>query len=86
MRSRLWLGSVAVALLLGSSAVPALAKDRERIAARGPVDAETAAKETAELFENVKFHDDIEAAKKAARASGKMILWIHALGELPGDT
>ncbi len=34
----------------------------------------------------IKWYDDLEAAKAEAKRTGKLIFWMHALGELTGTT
>ena len=38
------------------------------------------------LTSNVHWFDSLDDAKAAARHTGKLILWVHMLGELNGDS
>lgn len=43
-------------------------------------------KKVAMLTREVKWHESLEEAKKLAREQKKAIFWLHALGDLEGDT
>lgn len=75
------------AIALGASGT-AGAEERTRPQARGGrvLDAETVERNVATLFKTVPFAPSLDAAKKEAAARGRLILWVHALGDLAGDT
>ena len=48
------------------------------------VEGEQLAQNTTKLTSELRWHDDLAAAREEARQSGKPVLWIQALGELDG--
>jgi hypothetical protein len=50
------------------------------------LEGEEAAKNVRELFTKVRWERSLADAQAAARASQKMILYVHSLGALDGDT
>jgi hypothetical protein len=48
------------------------------------VDGEQVRPATEKLAKELKWHDSLRSAQRAAKATGKPIVWIHALGDLTG--
>lgn len=62
------------------AAVPALALSPRIISG------EIAQKRVAALTLNVHWFDSLDDAKAAAKHTGKLIFWVHMLGELNGES
>lgn len=50
------------------------------------VPGEQAQSQTAKLTGEIQWHKDLSSAQAAARTQGKMIFWMHMLGDLDGTT
>jgi hypothetical protein len=53
---------------------------------KGVVAADVASKNVKNLLESISWHKDLEQAKSAARAEGKLVFWMHVKGKLDGMT
>ena len=73
------LGSLSLVLLVGSASVEA---------ARGPrlVGGIEANDRVSKLTSEIRWHTSLGEAKADAARQGKMILWVHMLGDLSGKT
>jgi hypothetical protein len=80
---------VAAALLLLVLA-PAAARDPERkarVTIKGVgADGEDTSRQTAELTKDIAWKATLDEAKAAAKKDGKLIFWLHILGDLDGTT
>jgi len=86
LRSHLTL--VAVALVLGLAGGVASADPRPPRPPRPPkaLDGAVAEKQVETLAKSVRWHESLEDALRDARAKSRLVLWVHALGDLAGDT
>jgi len=78
------------AALAWCSAAPAQQKSKANRPAANPsrnlVGGSQVEKKVTTLTNEVHWHSSLEEAKKLARAEQKAIFWLHALGDLEGDT
>jgi hypothetical protein len=88
---RKWFTAAALAVALAVLCQPAPAqnkKDRKpsRPASSRLVPGAQVEKKVALLSREVTWHESLDEAKKLAREQKKAIFWLHALGDLDGDT
>lgn len=80
LRSHLVLLAAALALAL-SSGIASADPRPPRV-----LDGAVAEKQVATLARTVRWHESLDDALRDARARNRLVLWVHALGDLAGDT
>jgi hypothetical protein len=90
MRKGLTSALLLAAALAWCSAAPAQKRPKANRPAANPprnlVGGSQVEKKVATLTNEVFWHSSLEEAKKVARAEQKAIFWLHALGDLEGET
>jgi hypothetical protein len=79
--ARVFIASLALVLSVNASALTV----QERISRR-QVPAEQAEKNADRLLTEINWHQSLDAAKATAQREGKLVFWMHMLGDLEGFT
>ena len=73
----------AVASILALAISPVLPAEPQGL---GIVSGQLAHDRVAKLTSQIYWHDSLYQAEDLARRQGKMVLWLHMLGDIKGDT